>query len=134
VVPHMMRPLAQTKCYFLFFLFSPLMVSTSSLCEFGKNFTFECLISRLTLLFQKERTDLFVPSNGELIIRDNIANGLGMSAEDFRKSSHQKRPTTMGGYRFGKLSLSSFFTRHNPHPRRVAHFKGKQQLINRLYC
>ena len=30
----------------------------------------------------------------------------------------------MGGYRFGQMSMSSFFTRHNPQPKRVNHFKG----------
>ena len=35
------------------------------------------------------------------------------------------RSTTLnGGYRFGKLSHNSFFTRHNPHPVRVRHMKG----------
>ncbi|ESO84247.1 hypothetical protein LOTGIDRAFT_78614, partial [Lottia gigantea] len=34
------------------------------------------------------------------------------------------RPATQGGNRFGQLSRSQFFTRHNPHPHRVRHFKG----------
>ena len=71
----------------------------------------------------------FIPSNGDLIIRDNIAGGMGIPTESHRKSGHLRRPATMGGYRFGKLSMSSFFTRHNPHPRRVNHFKGEFWVI-----
>lgn len=67
---------------------------------------------------------MFVPSNGNLIIRDNLAENFGVSADNYRKSGHLRRPATMGGYRFGQLSMSSFFTRHNPNPTRVKHFKG----------
>lgn len=73
---------------------------------------------------QRRSLDAFVPSNGDLLIRDNVANGINIPTENYRKSGHLRRPATMGGYRFGKLSMSSFFTRHNPHPRRVNHFKG----------
>ena len=74
--------------------------------------------------------ETFVPSDGELIIRDNLAGGLGIPTESYRKSGHLRRPATMGGYRFGKLSMSSFFTRHNPHPRRVNHFKGTLHITH----
>ncbi|XP_025095180.1 protein TBATA-like isoform X1 [Pomacea canaliculata] len=64
-------------------------------------------------------SEVFRPSNGELLVRDNIATGVDHSAEFFRK-----RPATQSGYRFGQLSHNSFFTRHNPHPMRVRHMKG----------
>ena len=35
----------------------------------------------------------------------------------------------MGGYRFGQMSMSSFFTRHNPQPKRVNHFKGNTNVF-----
>lgn len=41
-----------------------------------------------------------------------------------RNSPVSKRPSTRSGNRFGQLSISSFFTRHTPHPQRVRHMKG----------
>ncbi|XP_052824188.1 protein TBATA isoform X2 [Octopus bimaculoides] len=38
--------------------------------------------------------------------------------------SSSRPPESRGGYRFGQLSKNSFFTRHNPHPKRVKHIKG----------
>lgn len=73
---------------------------------------------------QRMSSDLFVPSSGDLLIRDNLADGKDIPTETYRKSGHLRRPATMGGYRFGQLSMSQFFTRHNPHPKRVNHFKG----------
>lgn len=66
--------------------------------------------------------DVFVPSSGDLIVRDNISAGLGAAAASDR--ARGERPATMGGHRFGQLSHNSFFTRHNPQPRRVFHMKG----------
>uniref|UniRef100_A0A1I8H186 Similar to n=1 Tax=Macrostomum lignano TaxID=282301 RepID=A0A1I8H186_9PLAT len=39
-------------------------------------------------------------------------------------NSTPSRPSTQSGYRFGQLSKSSFFARHNPHPHRCVHIKG----------
>lgn len=64
-------------------------------------------------------SEVFRPSDGDLLIRDNIARGMGSQQDMFRP-----RPVTQSGYRFGQLSHNSFFTRHNPHPHRVRHFKG----------
>ena len=72
----------------------------------------------------------FVPSNGPLVVR----TGMGTVPENHRKSHNI--PTTMKDFagakpnqgaktRFGQLSQSSFFARHNPQPNRVRHIKGK---------
>ncbi|KAK7112442.1 protein TBATA-like isoform X2 [Littorina saxatilis] len=66
-------------------------------------------------------SEVFRPTDGDLVIRDNIAQGTGMGGDMFQPGS---RPATQGGYRFGQLSHNSFFTRHNPHPHRVRHIKG----------
>ncbi len=47
-----------------------------------------------------------------------------LSLPEYSGTSGQ-RPPTQGGYRFGRLSYNSFFSRHSPHPNRVKHFKGK---------
>lgn len=76
--------------------------------------------------FSMATPDVFRPSNGPLLVRDA---GMYGSKEDpldkYRKQSPAGRPTTQSGYRFGQLSHNSFFTRHNPHPHRVRHIKGK---------
>nr|KAG5707700.1 hypothetical protein BaRGS_003275 [Batillaria attramentaria] len=64
-------------------------------------------------------SEVYRPTDGDLLIRDNIAEGPSQPADLF-----QKRPSTQSGYRFGQLSHNSFFTRHNPHPHRVRHLKG----------
>ncbi|XP_076454397.1 protein TBATA-like isoform X2 [Babylonia areolata] len=64
-------------------------------------------------------SEVFRPSDGDLLLRDNVANGLTSGPDLFRQ-----RPATHSGYRFGQLSHNSFFTRHNPHPHRVRHLKG----------
>ncbi|XP_046364997.2 uncharacterized protein LOC124141135 [Haliotis rufescens] len=69
------------------------------------------------------QSEVFRPANGDLYVRDPVANGVPVSADAFRKTTLQ-RPATHSGYRFGKLSHNSFFTRHNPHPNRVRHLKG----------
>ncbi|BFZ02914.1 hypothetical protein BsWGS_05953 [Bradybaena similaris] len=67
-------------------------------------------------------SEVFRPSNGDLLIRDSLVHGPILSAEHLKKEAN--RPQTQGGYRFGQLSRHSFFTRHNPHPSRVRHMKG----------
>ncbi|KAK3594383.1 hypothetical protein CHS0354_009676 [Potamilus streckersoni] len=67
--------------------------------------------------------EVFRPSNGaELLTRSALGEGYAPSMDMFRKTS---RPSTQSGYRFGQLSHNSFFTRHNPHPSRVRHIKGR---------
>ena len=75
-------------------------------------------------------SEVFRPTNGPLLIRDNLAAGLGESAEVFRKN----RPESRGGYRFGQLSYNSFFARHNPHPSRVRHLKGESCNVGNTPC
>ncbi|XP_067671844.1 protein TBATA-like [Haliotis asinina] len=69
------------------------------------------------------QSDVFRPANGDLYVRDPVANGVPVSANAYRKTS-LPRPATHSGYRFGQMSHNSFFTRHNPHPNRVRHLKG----------
>ena len=73
------------------------------------------------------QSEVFRPSNGDLIVRDTAGNDPAVSM-DFL----QRRPSTQGGYRFGQLSHNSFFTRHNPHPVRVRHIKGGEFVL-KLY-
>ncbi|KAL4239370.1 hypothetical protein ACF0H5_000187 [Mactra antiquata] len=68
-------------------------------------------------------TDVFKPSQGELVTRSALGEGYAEPVDSFKKSTNS-RPSTQGGYRFGQLSQNSFFTRHNPHPGRVRHLKG----------
>ncbi|XP_012944195.1 protein TBATA [Aplysia californica] len=67
-------------------------------------------------------SEVFRPSDGELLIRDSLSQGPSVPTDTFKKED--RRPMTQGGYRFGQLSHNSFFTRHNPHPARVRHLKG----------
>ncbi|KAK3787617.1 hypothetical protein RRG08_034320 [Elysia crispata] len=68
-------------------------------------------------------SEVFRPSDGDLLIRDSLSQGVPVPTDQFRKEL-DRRPHTQGGYRFGQLSHNSFFTRHNPHPGRVRHLKG----------
>lgn len=72
------------------------------------------------------QSEVFRPANGDLFARPGpVDEGYMASLDTFRK-----RPSTQGstgGYRFGQLSQNSFFTRHNPHPSRVRHIKGKKK-------
>ncbi|RUS85570.1 hypothetical protein EGW08_006653, partial [Elysia chlorotica] len=68
-------------------------------------------------------SEVFRPSDGDLLIRDSLSQGVPVPTDKFRKEL-DRRPHTQGGYRFGQLSHNSFFTRHNPHPGRVRHLKG----------
>ena len=68
-------------------------------------------------------TEVFQPTNGELLARSPLGEGYAQPVDAFKKSTNS-RPSTQGGYRFGQLSQNSFFTRHNPHPVRVKHLKG----------
>ena len=69
---------------------------------------------------------VFRPSSGPLMLRGNIASG---------PPSTPKKPCSRGGNtdrassRFGNLSMNSFFARHNPHPVRVRHIKGKHTRV-----
>ena len=72
------------------------------------------------------QSEVFRPSNGPLLVRGNLSDGLSNSADVFRK----ERPATQNSTRFGRMSYNSFFTRHNPHPGRVRHIKG--QTLNRF--
>ncbi|XP_041485184.1 uncharacterized protein LOC121431649 isoform X5 [Lytechinus variegatus] len=73
---------------------------------------------------------VFRPSKGDsLIVRDTM----GHVAENNARSAHHaitkldfagRRPHTQGTARFGQLSQSSFFARHNPQSKRVRHIKG----------
>ena len=85
-------------------------------CCINSRFKFTKLIG-----FREMASEVFRPTDGPLLIRDNLAAGLGESAEVFRKN----RPESRGGYRFGQLSYNSFFARHNPHPSKVRHLKGE---------
>ena len=68
------------------------------------------------------QSEVFRPSDGPLRVRGNLSDGLPNSSDIFRRD----RPGTQNsGYRFGRMSHNSFFTRHNPHPGRVRHIKGK---------
>jgi len=74
-------------------------------------------------------SEVFRPTaGGNLLVRSGLNTGLEQSADVFRKSNSMSRqmagsrPATSCG--FGKLSHSSFFARHNPHPGRVRHIKG----------
>ncbi|XP_055874953.1 protein TBATA-like isoform X1 [Biomphalaria glabrata] len=67
-------------------------------------------------------SEVFRPSDGDLLVRDHLAHGPPVSVDTYKKDD--LRPQTQGGYRFGQMSHNSFFTRHNPHPSRVRHFKG----------
>ena len=70
--------------------------------------------------------DVFVPSDGkELLARSAIGEGYRPPVDAFKKTVNSRPSTSGGGYRFGQLSHNSFFTRHNPHPVRVKHLKGK---------
>jgi hypothetical protein len=70
------------------------------------------------------QAEVFKPANGQpLFIRDNISHGNPEKGLYPNKSC--SRPSTQSNSRFGQLSLASFFTRHNPHPTRVRHIKGK---------
>ncbi|XP_052263262.1 protein TBATA-like isoform X2 [Dreissena polymorpha] len=68
--------------------------------------------------------DVFVPSQGNLVTRSALNEGVTVPVDSYRKPTTANRPSTQGGYRFGQLSQNSFFTRHNPHPMRVRHLKG----------
>ncbi|XP_013392445.1 uncharacterized protein LOC106160400 [Lingula anatina] len=65
-------------------------------------------------------TEVFRPSNTPLHVRPKTQQEGAFQHAD----KQHKRPATQSGYRFGQLSHNSFFTRHNPHPRRVRHLKG----------
>jgi hypothetical protein len=73
---------------------------------------------------------IFTPSNGDPLV---VRSTLGVVPENSSKSHHLpmtrkdfagNRPATMASARFGNLSQSAFFARHNPHPGRVRHIKG----------
>lgn len=96
------------------------------------NFEFESKMNESLLIlmvlfsfFSMSQSEVFRPANGELFARPGpVDEGYMASLDTFRK-----RPSTQGstgGYRFGQLSQNSFFTRHNPHPSRVRHIKGKK--------
>lgn len=69
-------------------------------------------------------TEVFRPSQGDLVTRSAINEGFAQPVDSFKKSTSSRPSTQGGGYRFGQLSQNSFFTRHNPHPSRVRHLKG----------
>ena len=86
--------------------------------------------------FSMSAPDVFRPSDGsELQTRTAINEGYAPPVDFFKKST-TSRPSTQGGYRFGQLSHNSFFTRHNPHPGRVKHLKGRlfffYKIVNSL--
>ncbi|XP_033644129.1 uncharacterized protein LOC117303849 isoform X1 [Asterias rubens] len=73
---------------------------------------------------------VFTPSNGDPLV---VRSTLGVVPEHNTKNHHLpmtrkdfagNRPATMASARFGNLSQSAFFARHNPHPGRVRHIKG----------
>ncbi|XP_022112211.1 uncharacterized protein LOC110991225 isoform X3 [Acanthaster planci] len=72
---------------------------------------------------------IFTPSNGDPLV---VRSTLGVVPENSPKGHHLpvtrkdfagNRPATMASARFGNLSQSAFFARHNPHPGRVRHIK-----------
>ena len=62
---------------------------------------------------------VFRPTSGPLMIRGDLASGPPQSAKVPQRS--QERASS----RFGNLSMNSFFARHNPHPSKVKHIKGR---------
>ena len=81
-------------------------------------------------------SEVFRPQNEPLLLRGTIATGAPVPMDTFRKSSsrHGIRPSSQSGYRFGQLSHNSFFARHNPHPGRVRHIKGKFGTCPNYIC
>ncbi|XP_022112203.1 protein TBATA-like isoform X2 [Acanthaster planci] len=77
---------------------------------------------------------IFTPSNGDPLV---VRSTLGVVPENSPKGHHLpvtrkdfagNRPATMASARFGNLSQSAFFARHNPHPGRVRHIKGLNDI------
>ncbi|XP_071808803.1 protein TBATA-like isoform X2 [Asterias amurensis] len=77
---------------------------------------------------------VFTPSNGDPLV---VRSTLGVVPEHNTKNHHLpmtrkdfagNRPATMASARFGNLSQSAFFARHNPHPGRVRHIKGLNDM------
>ncbi|XP_070544383.1 protein TBATA-like isoform X2 [Ptychodera flava] len=74
--------------------------------------------------------ETFIPSTNEpLLVRGTMGhipehNTRTALLPTTRKDFAGSRPATMASARFGQLSQSAFFARHNPHPARVRHIKG----------
>ena len=86
----------------------------------------------------KPLSEVYKPSSGPLMIRDNLAENMIGGTERLltgnqRLLTGNQRPQTNSGYRFGQKSLNSFFTRHNPHPGRVRHFKGNSTSVYSVF-
>lgn len=70
------------------------------------------------------QSEVFRPSNGELMTNPGPVSGGYPAPVDIFRKERPSSTSSNGGYRFGQLSQNSFFTRHNPHPNRVRHIKG----------
>ena len=82
-----------------------------------------CLILTPTF-FIFRMTEVYRPTQGELLTRSALNEGVAEPVDSFKKSTSSRPGTSNSGYRFGQMSHNSFFTRHNPHPSRVRHLKG----------
>ncbi|XP_072165515.1 protein TBATA-like [Diadema setosum] len=73
-------------------------------------------------VFRPSKGDTLVVRNTMGLVTDNNTRTakLPMTQKDFAG----RRPHTQASARFGQLSQSSFFARHNPHSKRVRHIKG----------
>lgn len=77
---------------------------------------------------------LFKPEGGEpLVVRSTLGSVPEHNAKTHMLPMTQKdfagaRPATGAKVRFGQLTQSSFFARHNPQPGRVRHIKGKWRV------
>eukprot|EP00058_Branchiostoma_floridae_P010504 XP_002595992.1 hypothetical protein BRAFLDRAFT_123731 [Branchiostoma floridae] len=92
------------------------------------------------------RMPVFTPTGNEpLLVRGTIGGPFDTSVKHLKSTTHDRhqykrptpspahswpasRPATSPGSRFGELSRSSFFSRHNPHPVRVRHIKGLNDI------
>ncbi|KAI8521394.1 hypothetical protein Bbelb_011480 [Branchiostoma belcheri] len=89
---------------------------------------------------------VFTPTgNQPLLVRGTIGGPFDAPVKHLKSTTHDRhqykrptpspahswpasRPATSPGSRFGELSRSSFFSRHNPHPVRVRHIKGLNDI------
>ncbi|KAI0217165.1 Protein TBATA [Lamellibrachia satsuma] len=88
-------------------------------------------VSTSNKLLAMSSSEVFRPSNGPLILPNNLAHGPTGPVTPAPRPAPvtlfkrpQSRPATQGSGRFGQLSYNSFFARHSPHPGRVRHIKG----------
>ncbi|XP_071952858.1 protein TBATA-like isoform X2 [Antedon mediterranea] len=72
---------------------------------------------------------VFRPQGKPLIVPNALSHNVNTGMlPTTRKDFAGSRPATSSGTRFGQLSQNPFFTRHNPHPGRVRHIKGLNDI------